>query len=159
MDIAHQHLMVAAQGYSELGMPEEALRQLDQLPQGVRDGVLGKEMRLGVLMQAKRFKQALPLGMEICALIPDKTIGFIHTAFCLHELGKTVQALELLLKGPDSLRTEATYYYNMACYEAVLGNLDEARLHLNVSFKMDERFKEYALDDPDLAGFLPELLA
>ena len=150
LDIAHQRLLLAAQGYSELGLPELALDELDLLPEEVRTSPLGMESRLSVLMQAKRWKQALPVGRELCRVAPYKTAGFIHAAFCLHELGKSRDALELLSSGPAVLKAEPTYHYNLACYEAALGNIEQARAHLNVSFAMDKSLKDFARTDPDL---------
>ncbi|MEO6742201.1 MAG: hypothetical protein ABIP20_18305 [Chthoniobacteraceae bacterium] len=150
LDIAHQRLLLAAQGYSELGLPDLALDELDLLPAEVSDSPLGMESRLAVLMQAKRWKHALPVGRELCRVAPDKTAGFIHAAFCLHELGKSREALELLSSGPSVLKSEPTYHYNLACYEAALGNIEQARAHLNVSFAMDKSLKDFARTDPDL---------
>jgi hypothetical protein len=48
------------------------------------------------------------------------------------------------------LKAEPTYHYNLACYEAALGNIEQARAHLNVSFAMDKTLKEFARTDPDL---------
>jgi hypothetical protein len=59
----------------------------------------------------------------------------------------------LLLSGPASLKAEATYHYNLACYEAALGNLDQARAHLDVSFAMDKKLRDHARTDPDLRIF------
>jgi predicted Zn-dependent protease len=157
MDIAHKRLFIAAQGYSELGLPDLALDELDQLPEAVNKSAIGIESRLSVLMQAKHWKRALPIGRELCRLAPDKTAGYIHTAFCLHELGKSREALEVLNSGPAALKAEPTYHYNLACYEAALGNIEQARAHLNVSFAMDKSLKEYARNDPDLKPLaLPE---
>ena len=157
LDITHQRLLVASQGYSELGLPELALAELDLLPEEVGNSPIGIESRLSVLMQAKRWKPALGVGRELCRVAPDKTAGFIHTAFCLHEMGKSREALELLSSGPPALKAEPTYHYNLACYEAALGNLKEARAHLNVSFAMDKSLKDYARTDPDLKSLvLPE---
>lgn len=151
MDITHQRLLVAAQGYSELGLPELALAELDLIPDDVQKNTLVVETRLAVLMQAKRHKEALPVARRLCELAPERTAGYIHLAFCLHETGNTGAARDLLLSGPSELKAEATYYYNLACYEAVLGNLDEARAHLDVSFAMDKKLRDYAHTDPDLA--------
>ena len=150
LDIAHQRLLLAAQGYSELGLPELALDELELLPEEVRKSPLGMESHLSVLMQAKRWKPALTVGRELCRIAPDKTAGFIHSAFCLHELGKSREALELLSTGPAELKSEPTYHYNLACYEAALGNIEQARAHLKVSFAMDKTLKEFARTDPDL---------
>jgi predicted Zn-dependent protease len=150
MDIAHKRLLVAAQGYSELGLPDLALGELNLLPDEIQKSPVGVESRLSVLMQAKRWKTALALGRELCRIAPDRSIGFIHAAFCLHELGQSREALTLLASGPSSLRSEPTYHYNLACYEVALGNLDQARAHLQVSFAMDKKLKEFARTDPDL---------
>jgi len=150
MDISHQRLFVAAQGYSELGLPELALAELDSLPKEIQTSTIAVEARLSVFMQAKRWKSALPIGRELCRIAPDKTAGFIHAAFCLHELGHSREARELLVSGPAALKAEPTYHYNLACYEAALGNIDQARAHLKVSFAMDKSLKDYARSDPDL---------
>src|SRR5262245_54817466 len=103
MDVIHQRLLVAAQGYSELGLPELALTELALVPEDHQHEAVVVETRLSVLMQARRFRDALPFSQELCRLQPDRTAGFIHAAFCLHELGNTFGARELLLSGPPSL--------------------------------------------------------
>lgn len=151
MEITNQRLLVAAQGYSELGLPDLALAEIELIPEEARHDPVVVETRLAVLMQARRYQDALPIGRELCELSPDRTSGFIHVAFCLHELGKTGAARDILINGPAALKAEATYHYNLACYEAALGNLADARAHLDVSFAMDRKLKDYASTDPDLA--------
>ena len=51
---------------------------------------------------------------------------------------------------PPSLLKEPTYHYNLACYEARLGNFAEAHAHLETSFAMDRKFREFAKGDSDL---------
>jgi predicted Zn-dependent protease len=150
MDVFHKRLLIAAQGYSELGLPDLALAELSLIPEELQGESVVVETMLSVLMQAQRWTAALPVGQELCRLEPEKSAGFIHAAFCLHELGNTMAARELLMSGPAQLKAEATYHYNLACYEAKLGNLDQARAYLDVSFAMDKKLKEFALDDPDL---------
>jgi len=142
--------LLAAQGYLELGMFDEAIAELDSLEPGQQkeEGVL--QLRLFLLMRSRKWME----GVDVCALLreisPELTIGFIHGAFCLHELGQTGEAKELLLSGPPSLLKEPTYFYNLGCYEACLGNKPEAVKNLQTSFEMNERFREIAKFDPDL---------
>jgi Flp pilus assembly protein TadD len=82
--------------------------------------------------------------------LPKNTTGFIHGAFCLHEMGRTAEARALLLGGPEQLKDEPTYHYNLGCYAAVLGDVEEARRCLKISFEMDKKFREIARMDPDL---------
>ena len=49
-----------------------------------------------------------------------------------------------------SIRDTALYFYNLACYEAQLGNLDEAKRLLKDCFSKDPQYREESMDDPDL---------
>jgi tetratricopeptide (TPR) repeat protein len=142
--------LLAAQGYIELDMPDEALRELDAIPEAdqAREEVL--QMRLFVFMRARLWNDALEICSRLRRENPDCTTGYIHGAFCLHEMGRTLEAKQLLLTGPACLLREPTYHYNLGCYDAVLGNLDEASHHLETSFQMDKKFREIAKYDPDL---------
>ena len=148
----HERILLAAQGYSELGMFDDALAEIDSLPEEVAQNATVVELRTVILMQARRWKPALTASRALCRVAPEKPSGFIHTAFCLHELGRTTEARETLLSGPESLHAQPVYHYNLACYECALGNLDLARLHLDKSFELDKAYREYARSDPDLAA-------
>lgn len=143
-------IILAAQGYAELEMHPEALAELNRLPfaDQIRPEVL--EMRVLMLMKDRRWEAAFDVSEKLCAIVPDEPLGFIHAAYCLHEMGKTQQAKELLLEGPAALATHPTYHYNLACYECALGNLETARAYLAASFSMDAGLHEYAKTDPDL---------
>jgi predicted Zn-dependent protease len=149
---SHERTLTAAQGYCELGMFDEALEELESLPTDCWEDPTVVEMRTVILMQARRWKLALTASRLLCRVASEKTSGFIHAAFCLHELGRTMEAREVLLSGPDGLHSEPVFHYNLACYECALGNLDVARLHLDKSFALDKKYREYAKSDPDLAA-------
>ena len=148
----HERTLLAAQGYSELGMFDDAIVELDSLPRATAEVPTVIELRTVILMQAKRWKPALAASRELCRAEPEKTSGFIHTAFCLHEMGRTAEARDTLLGGPDALHTEPTFHYNLACYECALGHLDLARMHLEKSIELDKKMKDFAKTDPDLAA-------
>ncbi len=140
----------AAQGYFELGMLDDALTELDTLPADLQEGAAVLQMRLFIHMREKRWPEALDISRTFCRVQPEETLGFIHAAFCLHELRRTAEAKALLLAGPAALLNEATYHYNLGCYDAVLGNIEEAQGHLRTSFRLDGKFRDYARTDPDL---------
>ena len=140
----------AAQGYSELAMYDDALAELNAIAPEFAERTDVLETRLLVLMHAMRWKESLVVSRKLCKSNPDSASGFIHAAFCLHELGRTQDAKALLVEGPPTLLKEPTYHYNLACYEARLGNLAEAHAHLETSFAMDRKFREFAKSDSDL---------
>ena len=148
----HERVLMAAQGYSELGMFDDALGEIESLPEEVTQHATVVELRTVILMQAQRWKTALTASRALCRVAPDKTSGFIHAAFCLHALGRTSEARDTLLSGPDVLHAQPTYHYNLACYECTLGNIELARMHLEKSFELDKKLREFAKSDPDLAA-------
>lgn len=153
---SHERILLAAQGYSELSMFDDALAELDTLTPEIAQEAGAIELRTVILMQAKRWKPALAASRDLCHTAPEKTVGFIHAAFCLHELGRTAEARDILINGPQSLHAEPTFHYNLACYECRLGNLDLARLHLEKSIELDKKMRDFAKTDPDLAVLYEE---
>jgi len=148
----------AAQGYWELGMLDDALAELAEIDASHRNRPEVLEMRLVVLMHAKQWTEALEIARQLCEAVPMGSSGYIHHAFCLHELGETAEARRILLDGPKSLLKEPTYHYNLACYECALGNVEAAKIHLEASVLMDSRFRDFAKYDPDLKAlreFIP----
>ena len=138
------------QGYLELGLPEMAEEILDGVaPQRwghpwVLDG------RLALQMDRQDWEAAAATGLKGCACDHAELSFFIHTAFCLHELGRTESALALLESGPTALRGEPLFHYNVGCYLAQLGREGEAVPRLREAFRLDESLREFAKADRDL---------
>ncbi len=140
----------AASGYAELGMFRESLAELDAIAPHLQNRPEVLHLRLHHLMRKKRWKEALRISRSLCRVAPDCGTGFLHAGFCLHQLGKTAEAKVLLSAGPIALLKEPIYYYNMGCYDALLGNVHDARENLSISFRMDASFRHLAKQDPDL---------
>ena len=137
-------------GYAELGMDRESIAALNAIPKAQQDRPEVLQLRLHHLMMRKSWTRALTLSRKLCRVAPDWGAGFLHAGFCLNQLGRTEEARAMLLKGPPALRHEPIYFYNLSCYEALLGQVRDARRHLQISFEMDPSFREIARNDPDL---------
>lgn len=153
----NERALLAAQGYLELGMVEEALAELATVETPLLKDPDLLELRLHILMQGRRWDEALTTAEELLRMKEDALPAYIHGAFALHELGRTSEARDLLLKGPSLLRNDPIFHYNIGCYEAVLGNRDAALASLRQSFAMDKTFREFAQRDPDLMQIVQEL--
>lgn len=140
----------AARGYCELNLPDLAWDELEPLrgPLGHVPEVIETELML--LMQQRRWTEAYALARQMQERLPGHPAGWLQASFCLHETGRTREALERLVSGPRSLRDEPLFHYNCGCYLAVLGHLEEARQALLRAFKMNAEFRENARTDPDL---------
>lgn len=133
-------------------MLTESLAELDAIPARLQRRPEVLQLRLHHFMRTKRWGQALRVSQLLCRMAPDCGAGFLHAGFCLHQLGKTEAARKLLITGPVALLKEPIYYYNLGCYDALLGDFQAAKANLKISFKMDASLREIARKDPDLTA-------
>ncbi|MDB6135631.1 MAG: Tetratricopeptide repeat-containing protein [Verrucomicrobiales bacterium] len=152
-----QSIRMEIEGYLELDMADCAEEELSKLPSYVQRQPLMLDAWLALLMQTRRWEEALATGLQGCKAAPLNPAFFIHSAFCLHELGHTGEAHRLLSTGPESLLKEALYHYNTACYLAVLGRPREAAPHLAQAFQLDPGLRQFAETDRDLKFLWPKL--
>ncbi|MGK0186898.1 MAG: putative Zn-dependent protease [Verrucomicrobiales bacterium] len=141
----------SAQGYFALGMRDEAWAELAAVTKEYGDSVEVRELTLCFLLSERRWQEALDLSRSICEATPEVDMGFIHAAYCLHEMGETSTACDTLRGGPATLSANPLYHYNLGCYHAVLGDFGEAASALRQAFKLDSNLAEMAKSDPDLA--------
>jgi len=137
-------------GYIELGMLDEAERELEEFPEELKDHALVWLARLELVMELKQWEEGIELGKSLCKRWPHELEFWFKTAYCQHELKQTVEAKSTLLDAPESIRETALYYYNLACYETQLGDLTAGRQLLEKSCSLDKRFRQDAQSDPDL---------
>ena len=146
----NQHLE-AAEGWFELGNHLEANEELEQISPQLRAHPFVLEMRYKIYSEAKKWEGAAEIARTMSVMLPDNSWGFIHYAFCLHELKRTKEAYAVLIPVADKF-LDGTIRYNLACYSCQLGNLKESmqwlELAIDLSGKKDVRLM--ALDDPDL---------
>lgn len=114
-------------------------------------------MRILILINERKWKEALNISRQLSEAAPDEEGGWVHAAYCLHELGRTQEAIRALLSAPASLRDKAIFHYNLACYSCVLGQIDTAREALHRSFALDKRYRDFARADHDLKPLHAEL--
>jgi hypothetical protein len=105
---------------------------------------------LELVVARKQWTGGVALGKTLCNRWPDELEFWFKTAYCQHELRLTAEARETLLTAPASIRKTAVFYYNLACYETQLGNLTDGKRLLEQSCKIDKRFRQDSLKDPDL---------
>jgi hypothetical protein len=148
-----QRTLNAVEGYAELELLDLAWEELDSLPPAAVALPEVVEVRLSLYIRENRWQEVLEAGLPLCRAGAEPTGLYIHSAYALHELGRTTEARELLLSGPPALRKLPVFHYNMACYLAVSGLLQEAEVALRSAFRMDEKLRDYARTDPDLKEF------
>lgn len=139
-------------GYLELGMADEALSELEGMSVVRKKTERYGELLLATQMMLKDWSDAADTAQRLCVMNSKETGYFIHAAFCLHEIGDTEGAMRRLMSGPRELMKDALYHYNLACYQAVLGDLEMAGSSLSRSFELDAKLRAVAMEDEDLVG-------
>ncbi len=155
------HHLRAAQGWMELGCRTEAEFELAHVSLGHRHHpeVLETEWQLC----AARFdwERGVVVGELLVTLHPERADGWLHRAYALRRAqnGGLTRARESLLPAVEHFPDEPVIPYNLACYAAQLGELDEARRWLRRAFIVGrfETIQTMALSDPDLTPLWEEI--
>jgi predicted Zn-dependent protease len=139
-----------AYGYHGLGLHHDAWTVLDDLSPEEKTHPLVALLRLDILLALHRYDDAVALGTGACRQWPILDGFFFKTATALMHLGDHAKAKDLLLAGPESLPKKAIYWYDLACCQCKLGEVDQAKKSLSECFNRDDSLRAPALDDPDL---------
>jgi tetratricopeptide (TPR) repeat protein len=145
-----QRALHAADGYLFLNMAPEALGELDDIaPEQQSDPDVRLE-RIRVLLHMRRWKEAEALSGEGATAHPEEDEFTVQRAFALHQMRRNDKAVEVLLAAPEWLRRTGILHYNLACYEARLGDLSTARECMDAAIQINAAMKKNASIDPDL---------
>jgi tetratricopeptide (TPR) repeat protein len=146
-----QRPLLAADGYLYLGMPAHALKELESIDESAQRCSPVLRARVRVLLHLKRWDEANALSEAGNSLYPDENEFTVQRAFALHRMKKGDDAVQVLLSAPEWIRRTGILHYNLACYEAQLGDLPTARQCIQAAIEINSSFKKNARTDPDLA--------
>lgn len=153
LDYPELHHVRAAEGWLDLGEVAEAAKELRHLPAPALAHPDVLELRWRLYAAGKQWDAALDIARAITLAAPERTSGWIHQSYSLHELRRTEEAWNLLLPLAGQFPEEATIAYNLACYACQLGRGNDARTWLSRAMKLRGKaeVRDMALRDPDLA--------
>ena len=147
----HFHFLLAAQGWMELGDDPSAWEELSKLPEGYRWHPDASDLRWHLHSRKGDWEECLRISQRMIEEIPERVNGWIHRSFALHELHRTQEALDQLAQALDRFPKVWTIPYNLACYCAQMGHLEEARQWFGRALALDrESAVASASDDSDL---------
>jgi len=145
------HHLNAAQGWIGLGNFIEARRELVRIKRSLWSQPDVLEVRYQIHAHRKEWKDAAILADGVVTLEPGRCDAWIHRSFALHELKRTQEAFDKLLPAAGRFPAVWTIPYNLACYCAQLGRLEESRNWLNKAKAIDPgNVLQASLADPDL---------
>lgn len=156
-----RHHVVAADGWLDLGLPSEALRELEQCSPAARGTRVAIHVAWRVHAERRDWGAALAAAEQLVSGSPDEVGGWLHRSYALHELHRTREASDALLPAAMRFPKDPIIRYNLACYACRMGDIDAARRWLRevVRLKDVAFLKALAMDDPDLATMRDEIAA
>jgi hypothetical protein len=149
---AERFQLEAAEGWLMLGNPIEAHEELEKISGDSSYHPAVLSMRWQVYAAARWWEAAYVVSKALCELAPHSAEAWICQANTLRNYKGVVEAWSLLLGVVNKFPQDAIIRYNLACYAAQMGLLEESCGWLVQAFEMEEavQLKLAAIYDPDL---------
>ncbi|MBI3867961.1 MAG: tetratricopeptide repeat protein [Verrucomicrobia bacterium] len=145
----------AVEGWLALGNPQEARAELAQLGDSLNGHPQVLDRSWEVAAALKDWEEALRLACARLELFPADATGWVHRSYALRRCkqGGLQHAWDALAPAVAQFPKVSLIPYNIACYAAQLGKLNEAWDWINKAVAAAEdvsSVKELALRDEDL---------
>ena len=88
---------------------------------------------------------------QLVRLQPEEAGWWTLWAYAARRADSLAVAEKILREAEIAHPSDATIQFNLGCYACQRGDLAEARVHVNRAIALDERFRETATTDSDLA--------
>ncbi len=149
---AERFQIEAAEGWLMLGNPAEAHGELEGISGENANHPAVLSMRWQVYAAARWWEAAYVVSKALCDLAPDSAEPWICQANTLRNYKGVVDAWRTLLGVVNRFPQNAVMRYNLACYAAQMGLLEESCGWLVQAFELEEavELKLAAIYDPDL---------
>ena len=145
-----QRRILASSGFTDLGLYQEAVGELEEIPEQAKDSLPVLVAWLEVYQSWQKWEEAIAVAGRLTEKDPEDPSWFVALAYATRRARDLPSAREILqgvvAKFPDC----AVIHFNLGCYAAQLGDLEQARCCLTAAIELDHRFAELAKSDPDL---------
>lgn len=155
-----EHVIRAAQGWYELGLSDDAEKELASLPPVLQLAPEVLKLRFHVARARKRFDDALVMASSLIDVAEGEMWGWLYRSQALHWLGRTGESFDLLLPVRKNWPKAFEIPYDLACYCAQSERVEEARSWFTKAMSLTKNqaaVKSMALNDPDLQPLWVEI--
>jgi len=134
-----QHLRTA-HGYIELGMFEEANAESEQIDPFCRHLPEVMVARLAIYHGLKKWDLLAVVAKKLTEWNPKEPAFFVELAYATRRAESIHAAHAVLTRAAMWHPTDGTVQFNLACYEAQMGNLEWAKHRLKRATEIDPKF-------------------
>lgn len=142
--------MEAALGYLQLGLYEDANDEIECLTPRERVSPVALMLRAHIYMELKSWGLLREVAVVLVDTIPEDADNWTWLAYATRRTTDVPSAEEIVLRALEIHPEDAMIHYNLACYAAQLGRLEEAGARLKQAVHLNPEIRLMALDDPDL---------
>ena len=139
-----------AVGYTQLGMFLEANEQLENIDPFNRVAPEVLALRVDIYRGLQKWDLMREIAGRLCEFDPTNVQWVISYAYASRRAESVNAARNILINALPKFPQESIIYYNLACYDAVVGDLRAAREYLKKAFEVDSNWRSQALGDEDL---------
>ena len=107
-------------------------------------------MRVDIYCGLKKWNLMREIAGRLCEFDPRNLQWAISYAYATRRSESIDAARNILINAMPKFPQESIIYYNLACYDAVVGDLRAAREYLKKAFEIDSNWRSQALGDEDL---------
>tara|TARA_Y100001934_G_scaffold275450_1_gene369872 strand:+ start:1851 stop:2378 length:528 start_codon:yes stop_codon:yes gene_type:complete len=165
LDAPDIHFVQAAEGWLELGLPEEALAELKQLSKDSQTHPASLNLLWSAHAELEEWEQARDAADRLVECAPSDAGGWIHRAYAIRRMkgGSIEEAWLALYPAMQLFPNESIIPYNLACYACQLGKLGEAKSWYEKAYRIpndhlaQKTLKKMALEDTDLEALWGEI--
>jgi len=126
------------------------VQELEELPDQLKEISVVLATWLEVYQRWEKWSEASSVAMRLAEIEPEESNWPVALAYAVRRSRGLIFAREILKQAGERFPDCATIHFNLACYAAQLGDLDEARFRLARAIQLDQGFAALAKTDPDL---------
>jgi tetratricopeptide (TPR) repeat protein len=145
-----QRRILASSGFADLGLYQEAVDELEEIPEQAKDSVPVLVAWLEVYQNWQKWGEAVAVADRLIEKDPEDPSWFVALAYATRRARDLSSAREILQGAAAKFPGCAVIHFNLGCYAAQLGELEQARRYLAAAIDLDQSFAELAKSDPDL---------
>lgn len=142
--------LTAAHGALELGIPELANDELEDIPHEYRLTRHVMELRTMIYEMGEAWDLMRETARFLVEKWPEDSQHWIWVAYATRRCRSVEEAEDWLMRGMEAHPNEPFIPFNLACYAAVTGRIEEAKQRLERAIRLNPVVRGMALDDPDL---------
>jgi tetratricopeptide (TPR) repeat protein len=139
----------SVEGYLLLGMPVDALRELDALRNGGFDNLVVCRVRAEALRDLKRYEDALQEYERFDAGHPDDLTTLMGMAWCFKRIDRLEDAIETMQRAYRAHPDEPVVLYNIACYLSLAGDKTQSLSWLGRALRMEPKLRRLIARESD----------